>query len=252
MYHERQRGGACRMHSLNNWMGREWYNDHTFNELMTEYVTKYPWNPPIQEFDSINTNLQTLISHALRRFSYGAITYMKRSPWETLCIGIDMDDLLTYVDERGIFVFSPSHIWSIRRDNEGRWCNFDSMIPTPTPIPDILGYLRTLPDDHGITFPIPQSQCPSIVELIQRAIRLKLSGSFVASTLLKSVNNKDLIGWLETPVCIAYSLLYICNPTPIVVDFIEHWIPDFINDPGDLALILYRFRDFVERLLEIK
>ena len=121
IYYERQRGGMCRLHSLNAYLGGPVYSDSMFWEAANEFdisqKNKFGITMSSRSFDLVNSDQRTLISFILRTRNiytkYVAINTHEKHVEEALESG-------------AFFVFNVDHIWIVKK-NKGQWYKVDSI-----------------------------------------------------------------------------------------------------------------------------
>lgn len=154
-YHERQRGGLCRMHALNAYFNYAKYNEISFKKLCEDFdndlkVKGYHLNCSSLNFDGINSNQETVVSFALKEekksFIYVPINMLSNILSERN-LSLNLDDINRLIgDENFIFVFNQNHIFGCRKVNNN-WYVIDSLAMGPQPT-NLLSYANL-----GFIFP---------------------------------------------------------------------------------------------------
>lgn len=127
MYYERQRGGLCRLHSLNAYFGYKKLSDQDFTIYKKEYDEYYSQKYNIQtsctDYDLVNSDQTTIISFVLKK--YGA--YTKFFALNTLH-GKPSTTITNILKGDFFFIYNPGHIWGIRKESgTNKWFTLDSM-----------------------------------------------------------------------------------------------------------------------------
>lgn len=139
IYFEKQRGGLCRLHSLNGFFGMKKINDNEFNNYKKEYdlYMKKKFNIPdkqsCSDYDYINSDQNTIISYILKYHykvytRYFAINELHNNKFNN---SLNLSSIINQITidkiiNKFIFVFNSNHIWGIKyKDN--KWYSVDSL-----------------------------------------------------------------------------------------------------------------------------
>jgi hypothetical protein len=121
IYWEKQRGGLCRLHSINAYFGRAEFDEKQFNEEASKFdiiqTEKFGENISCQNFDIVNSDQRNLVTHILA--SRGI--YVRYVPLNTHPDGIQAG-----IYAGCFFVFNLDHIWFVKKYECG-WRRVDSM-----------------------------------------------------------------------------------------------------------------------------
>ena len=122
IYYENQRGGLCRMHSLNAFFGKPKINPGEFKKLMDDFdkqmKAKYKQDISCKDFDMVNSDQNNIVSHVLKQHGY----YARYIPINGLAgKTLPLDDVFGDF----IFIYNKSHIWGLKKA-QGMWWSVDS------------------------------------------------------------------------------------------------------------------------------
>lgn len=120
MYWERQRGGLCRLHSLNAFFGYQKFSDSDFINLSREFDERqlrlFGQTCSSQNFDIVGSDQLNLVSFILSKFGIATRYYAINEHLKRPLI-IDCDKF---------FVYDAGHIWLMKKENE-KWHRIDSL-----------------------------------------------------------------------------------------------------------------------------
>ena len=122
-YWESQRGGLCRMHALNMYLGGPVYNEQTFAVAINEYDAymrdRFGVETSAAAFDLVGSDQMNLVSWLLRK---------RRIVVRYIAIGhsLTTNDTTAAEEAPGIFIYNQGHIWCARRVG-GVWWLLDSL-----------------------------------------------------------------------------------------------------------------------------
>jgi hypothetical protein len=121
---ERQRGGLCRLHALNNALGRVAYSDSNFEALCQEYNKLYGYKPDCREWDAVVSTQEPVFAYALRtRHGIGGLIYYSGKT----CFGdAKLEEVTDPEMSQTAFVYNAEHVWVMRK-HRGEWYEIDSM-----------------------------------------------------------------------------------------------------------------------------
>jgi hypothetical protein len=130
IYFESQRGGLCRMHSLNAFYGHPLLNEASFAKCLSEFDREYNQMgiPSCSSWDSIIANQENVIAYFLRIKSKLATIYIPPNYVEQTFKLWGVDKLSELVDPLypKVFVFNESHIWLVLKQHN-KWHSADSL-----------------------------------------------------------------------------------------------------------------------------
>lgn len=121
MYWERQRGGLCRLHSLNAFFGYTKFTDTDFTEFASEFDKRQLWlfkqTCSSQNFDVVGSDQLNLVSFILSKFGiatryYSIDEHLKHQPPQIEC------------DK--FFAYDIGHIWIFKCES-AQWYRIDSL-----------------------------------------------------------------------------------------------------------------------------
>lgn len=127
IFYERQRGGLCRLHSINGFFGEAKITTqkfHEYSEKLDQYIkNKFHEESHCLRFDSVSSDHNILVNFILKHYGvysrYLHINSMFRKPKE-------MKQQLIDLKGDYIFIYNSSHIWGARRKNN-QWYKVDSL-----------------------------------------------------------------------------------------------------------------------------
>jgi hypothetical protein len=121
VYHERQRGGLCRLHSINAYFGERMYSDEMFHARADEFdaIQKsiFGSTTSCRSFDLINSDQRNLVSYVLGKHG----VYVRY-----VAINLHADHIDDAVESGCFFVFNLDHIWVVKK-KDNVWYKIDSM-----------------------------------------------------------------------------------------------------------------------------
>lgn len=244
MFFERQRGGLCRMHSLNNYLQGAVFNEATFQTLLQEYNADYNAQPHPADFDSISAFQEDLVSYALRKHAGLSTLYIAPGkytdcPWRDTC-GIQISALDAATRAGAVFVFSANHIMVYRQEN-GVWFELDSMGAAPRQCQIHSVFQAGPSNNNGFIVPINRADAAAHIGEIRSYIRSRLAPfnyETVVNELLRLHSQHELLGWIEIPLFIVHKLKSLCcEASAEFNDAAAH----FIEDPANLETLLTIF-----------
>ena len=122
-YFERQQGGLCRKHAINNFLGREELKTGNFYKLCDEYDGIYSSEIGVssRDYDYFAEGRNVNGYYLEEKKSYLTLTLDNKN------LGLLQPYLLKLNDFiEGFFVFNENHIWTIKRENNS-WLELDSL-----------------------------------------------------------------------------------------------------------------------------
>lgn len=255
---EAQRGGLCRMHSINNYFGKAVLSENSFDKLCEFYddfmKTRYSIDTNCKEFDTSYSDHLNVVSYYLLQNNI----YCRYIPLGivhtngTKFINTDVDN---FDEEKGLFMFDEKHIWIVRKIN-GRWCKVDSIGGISTCM-DPRNELKT---NRGIGMMIPiqniQLEFYKTKELIvkflhaSRAIDGDITPEKILSLLERLDKNKEILSDLEYLIGITIKLFEMTKSYPELVDAYNDFVIKFFNNPNDSENIFNSVPDIIIMILE--
>jgi hypothetical protein len=144
IYWERQRGGQCRLHSINAYFGLQKYSDDMFYSSADEFDTiqndKFGTTTSCKSFDLINSDQRNLVSYILGKHNI----YVRY-----VAINLHRAHIEDAIKSGCFFVFNLDHIWIVKKHNDA-WHKVDSMSGVGYINPSRLGNEKNI----GIMIPI--------------------------------------------------------------------------------------------------
>jgi hypothetical protein len=214
IYYEKQKGGLCRMHALNAYFKNPEFTPAQFSTLMTEYdkknKNKFKTTISCTLYDSVNSDQNTIISYALKRkkmFSrYFPINSCYKKPMQ---ITTDF-----------IFVFNHHHIWGMRKiaeNGKDTWFKVDSLSGVTSSNINGIFQIKNI----GIIMPVKMSdEFYRNIRIIKNELRMvnklekgdEITEKHIQNYLRTQYQNKNIIGEIEVPLSIVFSIFEMGNP----------------------------------------
>lgn len=118
---ERQRGGLCRMHVINNYLGGPIYNEESFKCLSNEYndlPSNQYWKLNSNDQDTVFSNQEPLFAYILRTrhqlHGYMCCPTYPNSLYKQYALGtLSIIQILNQSRDNKAFVFDQGHIWVV-------------------------------------------------------------------------------------------------------------------------------------------
>ena len=239
-YWEKQRGGLCRLHSLNAFMNsvngsKGYFSEQKFRELCNEFDKEHNLENTSNHSD-INNNTSTLLGWIVEKETK-LLPYWIHVGYYNKMIKLrnkyNAADLLSGID--CFFCFNKDHVWVLRKDKD-TWYTVKSMGGIHRTEP--LAHLRN--PKQGCLLIIPESRYRSEVEWIFRFIKdtnVDLNSESNKYNLLIEIEeylhllNRMMDDSNLNKLCEVYS----SNPTK-VDDWIKYWT-EFKKEYIDLLKI---------------
>jgi len=144
IYWERQRGGQCRLHSINAYFGEPKYSDDMFYASADEFDiiqnNKFGTVTSCRSFDLINSDQRNLVSYILGKHDI----YVRY-----VAINLHSQHIEDAIKSECFFVFNLDHIWIVKKQND-TWYKIDSMCGVGHINPSRIGNEKNI----GIMIPI--------------------------------------------------------------------------------------------------
>ncbi len=243
IYYESQRGGLCKMHSLNAFFGRPEISENDFSKYKQEYdnFILEKFNADYSEFDMINSDQNTVISYILkykynlytRYFSIGQLYYESKT----------IDDLFADRPVNDfIFVYNRDHIWGIKIV-DGITYNIDSLSG--------VGNLRNI-DYKSCGFIVPLTMSKEMIRNLN--IIKNLVPGDIEKYLWDLHKKKMILGDLEIPLSIVVEIMEIAKipKTEIICQIIQNYkqfLKEFTKGRyNDIDLILKYIPEIILRI----
>lgn len=121
IYWERQRGGLCRLHSINAYFGKPVYSTDDFWNAADEFDKiqndRFATTTSCRKFDLVNSDQRNLISYILSKHGIYA---------RYVAINNHKDQIDDAITSTSFFVYDEGHIW-IMSKWYGKWYKIDSV-----------------------------------------------------------------------------------------------------------------------------
>lgn len=208
IFYEPQRGGLCRLHSINAFFGKSKINEKEFREyaaaLDKETSQKYHMDIKSLDFDSVSADQNMLVSYILKRHGittrYIPIDYLRYNK-------LKLEDQVNDIIGDFFFVFNPGHIWGMRR-KDNIWYKVDSI----GGVRKIGPHTRSVGNQKNLGFIIPVDSMKEFYINVERI--KKIIGPHTDDTIdtiekyLKKINEKkEILGEIEVPLGISMDII---------------------------------------------
>jgi hypothetical protein len=198
MYCETQRGGLCRLHSLNAYFEYNKISDITFTEYKKEYDEyyriKYGINTSCDNYDIINSDQTTIVSFILKKYGIYTKLFAINSLYNK-----EASNILNILSGNFFFIYNNNHIFGIRCKN-GIWYTIDSLCGVK-----VLSNISNISTMKNVGFIVPVNMRS---ELYRNLDILKHNITVNPSIYLISVfNEKKLLGEIEVPLNLIMDIL---------------------------------------------
>lgn len=198
IYWERQRGGLCRLHSLNAFFGYNKISDHDFANFGKEFDQRttrlFGHRASCMDFDTIGSDQLNIVSYILKKHNICT---------KYTAIGQSKDDICpsNLVNVNRFFVFNDRHIWVMRKNNN-QWYKVDSIGGVCRCNPRSLKCQRNV----GLIVPIndTKKEFRNIADQIKRTV-----GSSAESYIVSTIMKKEFLGPLEVLIGRAMEIISI-------------------------------------------
>lgn len=121
IYWERQRGGLCRLHSINAYFGKLVYSTDDFWNAVSEFdeiqKNKFGTTTSCRDFDLVNSDQRNIISYILSK--HGIYT-------RYIALNNHKNHIDDAIASTSFFVYNEDHIWIMSKRND-QWYKIDSM-----------------------------------------------------------------------------------------------------------------------------
>jgi hypothetical protein len=124
IYHERQRGGYCRLHALNNLIGEQVCDSAQFDKYCDEYdsINKFSKGTSKQQFFYNNGDNNNIFGYVLEKMGY-SYTMHHYDFYRNKTINVCENTI-------GYILYSKGHAFCIRKHDD-KFYLIDSMKPKP-------------------------------------------------------------------------------------------------------------------------
>jgi hypothetical protein len=249
IYYDPQRGGLCRLHSLNNYFGKLKISDEEFTQYMTDYNIEYKnrYNVDItcQNFDIVSSDQKNIIGYILKKHKiytrYYAINQLYNKPAKII---------LNILDGDIFFIYNEGHIWNIKKYND-EYYSVNS-IGGVNPI-----NINTILTQKNVGFIIPVNLKDEFYYSLKKIKEFFNEHTIegIQSYLIKQHMEKNILGELEIHLGIVFDILGMDNNlTPIKqnVELYNEFLTKFTaGNYNDINLILEYLPNLISRLIKI-
>jgi hypothetical protein len=269
IFYEPQRGGQCRLHSINAFFGSAKINDGQFETYKKTYdghiKTKFNSEVSCSSYDIFNADQNTIISYILGLHGYAT----RLSPFNA-----HYAKPLNISDIKGnfFFVFNQGHIWGMRK-KENNWYKVDSLSGVT------VCSLSSIKNTKNIGMIIPvdmKSEFYRNVNILKKEIfetditpefDIKNTREAIKKYIIKANKNKLVLSEIEIPLTIVMDILemqlqrvplvssrYAKPYAPIerLVNVFNEFYPLFTDgNYNDVGLILKYLPTILEELLHL-
>jgi len=246
IYWEKQRGGLCRLHSINAYFGRPEISESEFNEAVDKFdadqLNKFGEKISCRSFDYINSDQRNLVTFILA--SRGI--YVRYIPYNHL-----HDENADYMNYDCFFVFNLDHIWIVKKiDNV--WKSIDSMNGINSIDPGSIKNQKNI----GLMIPIKNT----LTEFCRLGKQLQeIIGIDIVYFITKKHEEKRILGEAEQCMGIMVEVLRVqskVNSPPLINRFIDRY-DEFIrkmvisNNRTNLKFLLDNVPQIVRTIMSI-
>jgi hypothetical protein len=213
IFYEQQRGGLCRLHSINGYFGEAKITTEKFTEYSKEldkYIKeKFHEESHCMKFDSVSSDHNILVTFILKHYG----VYPRYLHVNSAYGGDKLKEHLKDLHGDYFFMYNSEHIWGIRR-KDNKWYRVDSLNGVRPCNVDSLGNQKNV----GFLIPVvPKTEFFRNVEKIQFILKRdipELDPANFAKTLeqlkkyLGELSDKEIIlGDLEIPLGVSMDIL---------------------------------------------
>lgn len=205
IYYESQRGGLCRLHSINQYFGLPKISDENFYLHMQnyddEYKTLYNLDTSCKSWDIVSSDQKNIVSYILKinkiYTRYYAINQIYNKGFQPI---------LNILDGDVFFIFNEGHIWNIRKHNN-KWYSVNS-IGGVNPI-----NINQITSQKNIGFIVPvniQTEFYHNLSIIQEIFKKNKNQDNLQNIkdyLIKSNEEKNVLGEIEVPINIIMDIM---------------------------------------------
>jgi hypothetical protein len=239
---ERQRGGLCRLHALNNFLGDAVYNESDFTDMCNEYDREYPHQPSCADVDTVQGTQEPVFAYILRT-RHGMPGYMCCSDHLNkgglvYALGkIALSDIIEQATHNRVFVYDEGHVWTIHKLN-GVYYTVDSIRGV---VPTQLSEYIQKPNLYYY-FVINKYAATRECQLISKRIKLEVgcTSESIIQRLIQMHDKHQLICSIEALLCHLFTFLYTISPHEYCGIYREFRVfyDRFQRHPGDFDNIL--------------
>ena len=177
---ERQQGGRCRFHAINNLIGRKLQYDEA--AMIARFEEAYHLEGVVKAGFSPNTTTrETLVSYILRKVGGLASFHLPigEASKELRAMGVFLEEILG----DGYISYNRGHIHAVRKIG-GRWYNCYSNLSRPTPITPP----RDVPNSMGIIiFYSTEQQALPLIRAAQKFVALSSVDVYIRMSVLCAI-----------------------------------------------------------------
>jgi hypothetical protein len=203
VFFEQQRGGLCRLHSINGYFGCVKFTPEQFTKYQhaydIEYKKKFNFETSCKNFDIVTSDQKNIISYILNDHKiytrYYAVNQLYRKNIKENIIDILKGDWF--------FVYNESHIFGARRHNK-TWYKVDSL--NGVGVIDVNSFSNT--KNIGFIVPIDiQKEFFHNLVIIKNVLNECLTIEKIKTFLIQKNKERKILGCLEIPLGICMDIL---------------------------------------------
>lgn len=255
IYYEAQRGGLCRLHSVNAYFGKRHITDEQFDKYIadynSEYKTKFNLDINCRDFDAISSDQKNLVSFILKKHNIYTRYYSINQIYNK-----NINLITDILNGDFFFIFNENHIYGARL-KDGVWYKVDSLSGV-----NVIN-ISSLINEKNIGFIVPvniQREFYYNIELIKTIIGINPSEQEIKDFLIKKHSEKKILDSLEVPIslCIDIMETNLTGKTSAEFDPIRRqvmnyniFISRFTNNYNDINLVLTYLPDIIINLIKL-
>jgi hypothetical protein len=244
---EKQRGGLCRLHALNNFLGRQAYGDGEFAVACSQYNAEFSTQPPCETVDSVQGSQEPVFAWILRTRHFFPGYMICAAPNDVsgrlrYTLGeITLLEALRSSLYNRVFVFNEGHVWVLQYDTVSG-CTF-SVDSLSGPRLATIGEFTRQPTLYYYCV-VPNSCVAAECAKLAGAVRAEMGDTCesVIQQLVRWNESKKLISPIESAICHFYSFLgTMPDTTPETrrqITRFDAFYKRFQNSPAQFRLLI--------------
>ena len=269
IYYERQRGGLCKLHSINAYFGKHEIKDEEFVKYKKEYVDEYKKKfntiPSTDSDDCINSDQTTVISYILKKYNI----YTKFYGLNSLFKKDIKKNILDILEGEFFFIYNINHIYGIRKKNNV-WYSVDSIAGVK------IININTLKNTKNVGFIVPVNKKDELYRNLYKlkkeinidTINLENRLQKIKDYIIKLDSENKILGEIEVPLSVIIDImqtnldyknsksqkctLEMYDPIKNLVDRYNEFLPKFSNNNyKNIKLKLEYLPDIISILLTL-
>jgi hypothetical protein len=208
IYYESQKGGLCRLHSINQYFGLSKISESEFNSYIQnyddEYKKKYNLDTSCKLWDIVSSDQKNIVSYILNKYNiytrYYAINQIYNEKFK---------HILDILKGDVFFIFNEGHIWNLRKCKE-KWYSVNS-IGGVNPI-----NIQKITSEKNVGFIVPvdiKKEFYHNISIIHKVFEKKnntqkiSNKNIIVNYLIKSNKEKKVLNELEVPINIIMDIM---------------------------------------------